>query len=64
MRVRVGWMMLGLLLVSGTGLAAADDVKPATRISQDLADLLSPRAAALSVETDEGVIECARHPHP
>ena len=64
MRVRVGWMMLGLLLVSGTGLAAADGVKPATRISQDLADLLSPRAAALSVETDEGVIESPVTPIP
>jgi hypothetical protein len=57
-------MMLGLLLVSGTGLAAADGVKPATRISQDLADLLSPRAAALSVETDEGVIESPVTPIP
>ena len=56
--------MLGLLLVSGTGLAAADGVKPATRISQDLADLLSPRAAALSVETDEGVIESPVTPIP
>ena len=64
MRVRVGWMVLGLLLVSGTGLAAADGVKPATRISQDLADLLSPRAAALSVETDEGVIESPVTPIP
>ena len=56
--------MLGLLLVIGTGLAAADGVKPATRISQDLADLLSPRAAALSVETDEGVIESPVTPIP
>ena len=56
--------MLGLLLVSGAGLAAADGVKPATRISQDLADLLSPRAAALSVETDEGVIESPVTPIP
>src|SRR5262249_55814670 len=49
-------MMVGFLFVSA-GVAAAEGLKPATRISQDLADLVSPRSAASSVGTEEGVIE-------
>jgi len=46
MRTFVAWVVVGLLLVSGAGLAVAGDLKPATRMSRDLADLPGQRAAA------------------
>ena len=58
MRPVVAWMVVGLLLISSAGLAVAEELKPATRISQDLAELVSPRAAAsLSTQAEPGAIE-------
>jgi hypothetical protein len=37
---------MGLLLVGGAGVAVAQDLKPATKISQDLAELAVPSSAA------------------
>ena len=63
MRPVVAWMVVGLLLVSGAGLAVAEELKPATRISQDLAELVSPRAAAsLSTQAEPGAIEAPATP--
>ena len=64
MRAGMAWLGVGLLLLGGAGAAAAEGLKPATRISQDLAELLSPRAAGLSVWADEGVIESPMTPIP
>jgi hypothetical protein len=56
-------MVVGLLLISGAGLAVAEELKPATRISQDLAELVSPRAAAsLSTQAEPGAIEAPATP--
>ena len=55
MRTGVAWVVAGLLLIGGTGLAVADGSKPATRISRDLADLAgggSATAAAPAVAPD------------
>jgi hypothetical protein len=57
-------MVVGLLLVSGAGLAVAEGLKPATRISQDLAELVSPRAASLSAQAEPGVIDAPVTPIP
>lgn len=46
MRTFVAWVVAGLLLVSGAGLAVADGLKPATRMSRDLANLTAPPAVA------------------
>src|SRR6185295_4943995 len=64
MRPAVAWMVVGLLLVSGAGLAVAEGLKPATRISQDLAELVSPRAASLSAQAEPGVIDAPVTPIP
>jgi hypothetical protein len=64
MRAGMAWLGVGLLLLGGAGAAAAEGLKPATRISQDLAELISPRAAGLSVWADEGVIESPMIPIP
>ena len=45
MRTFVAWVVVGLLLVSGAGVAVADGVKPPTRMSRDLAELAAPPAA-------------------
>ena len=39
MRTFVAWVVVGLLLVGGAGVAVADGSKPTTRISRDLATL-------------------------
>jgi len=63
MRPVVAWMVVGLLLISSAGLAVAEELKPATRISQDLAELVSPRAAAsLSTQAEPGAIEAPATP--
>ena len=64
MRAGMAWLGVGLLLLGGAGAAAAEGLKPATRISQDLAELISPGAAWLSVPADEGVIESPMTPIP
>ena len=55
MRTFMAWVVVGLLLVSGAGVAVADGPKPTTRISRDLAILggggtdVAGRAAAVPV---------------
>jgi hypothetical protein len=39
-------VVLVLLLFGGSGVAAADGAKPATRLSRDLAELAAPLSAA------------------
>jgi hypothetical protein len=46
MRTIVAWVVVGLLLAGGAGMAVADGVKPATRMSRDLANLGVPPTAA------------------
>ena len=46
---------VGFLLLSGGGVAVAQDAKPVTRISQDLADLAAPPAAAARMQAEPGV---------
>src|SRR4029453_4241289 len=64
MRAGMAWLGVGLLLLGGAGAPAAEGLKPATRISQDLPELISRRAAGLSVWADEGVIESPMIPIP
>jgi len=45
MRTIVAWVVVGFLLASGAGMAFADGLKPATRMSRDLAKLAAPPAA-------------------
>src|SRR5918994_3912149 len=46
MRTIVAWVVVGFLLASGAGMAVAEGVKPATRMSRDLANLGVPPTAA------------------
>jgi hypothetical protein len=54
MRTVMAWVVVGLLLVGGAGVAVADGSKPATRLSRDLAELVAPPvAASQSAETPD-----------
>jgi hypothetical protein len=45
-RTMMAWVVAGLLLACGVGVAIADGLKPATRMSRDLANLAAPPAPA------------------
>ncbi len=57
MRTIVAWVVVGLLLAGGAGLAGADGSKPPTRLSRDLATLAGagPAAAGAAAAVPGGI---------
>jgi len=57
MRTIVAWVVVGLLMAGGAGLAGAEGSKPPTRLSRDLATLAGegPAAAGAAVAAPAGI---------